>query len=124
MYKALKENKIIAVNDSGEFPCLVFDEVIEDNEYEVTDFVMAENEFVLKTDDKAVEEKQKSVRAIRNQYLEETDKYVSIPDFPISEEEKENYKTYRTYLRDYTELENWWESEPLNYEDWKEKEAN
>jgi len=119
MYKAIKENKIIAVNDSGKFPCLIFDEIIEDSEHEVTDFVMVSSEFVLSDDEKAVEEKKKEVRAIRNSYLEETDKYVSIPDFPISEEEKENYKTYRTYLRDYTELENWWEANPKTFEEWK-----
>ena len=66
-----------------------------------------------------LENKQKTVRVVRNSYLEETDKYVSIPDFPISEEEKENYKAYRTYLRDYTELENWWEANPKTFEEWK-----
>ena len=44
MYKAIKENKIIAVNDSGEFPCLVYDEVVEDNQHQVADFVMVESE--------------------------------------------------------------------------------
>ena len=70
--------------------------------------------------DKPQEIKEQEVRTIRNSYLEETDKYVSIPDFPISEEEKENYKTYRVYLRNYTEQEDWWEEKPLTYEDWKQ----
>ena len=123
MYKAIKENKIIAVNDSGEFPCLVYDEVVEDNQHQVADFVMVESEFVLKTDDKAVEKQKDEVRVVRNSYLQATDVYM-LADFPILDVEREEYKAYRQYLRDYTELENWWESEPLNYEDWKEKEAN
>lgn len=66
----------------------------------------------------SVEEKQQIVRAVRNQYLEATDKYM-IVDFPISDEEREQYKSYRQYLRDYTNQENWWESEPLTYQKWK-----
>lgn len=125
MYKAIKDNKIIAVSDTdSEFKFLLKDVVASDLNHITTDYTMVGSEYVLNSDEKAIEAKKEQVRAVRNSYLEETDKYISIPDFPISEEEKENYKTYRTYLRDYTELENWWESEPLNYEDWKEKEAN
>ena len=63
------------------------------------------------------EEKQAQVRAVRNQYLEQTDKYM-ITDYPITDEERELYKQYRTYLRDYTLPENWWESEPQKFEEW------
>ena len=42
------------------------------------------------------------IRAVRNQYLEQTDKYM-ITDYPISDEERELYKQYRTYLRTYPE---------------------
>lgn len=68
---------------------------------------------------KPQEVKEQEVRAVRNQYLEATDKYM-IADFPISDEEREQYKLYRQYLRDYTNQENWWESEPLIYQKWKE----
>ena len=44
-----------------------------------------------------------------------------ISDFPVSKDEKADYKAYRQYLRDYTETESWWESEPLKYEEWNEK---
>ena len=57
------------------------------------------------------------VRAVRNQYLEQTDKYM-ITDYPISDDERELYKQYRTYLRDYTLSENWQESNPLKFEEW------
>ena len=120
MYKAIKENKIIAVNDSGKFPCLIFDEVVEDSEHEVTDFVMVGSEFVLSDDEKAIELKKEQVREVRNEYLEATDKYM-IVDFPISEEERDLYKNYRQYLRDYTKQASWWENNPLTFNEWKEE---
>ena len=64
------------------------------------------------------------VRAVRNQYLEQTDKYM-IVDYPITDDERELYKQYRTYLRDYTLSENWQESNPLKFEEWnKPKEPD
>lgn len=59
------------------------------------------------------------VRAVRNQYLEQTDK-VMLVDYPITDEERELYKQYRTYLRDYTLTDNWWESNPQKFEEWNE----
>lgn len=45
------------------------------------------------------EEKAERKRAERNEFLDMTDKYM-ISDFPITDEEREKYKAYRTYLRD------------------------
>ena len=39
-------------------------------------------------------------RAERNAILDATDKFVSVPDYPITDEEREQYKAYRQYLRD------------------------
>lgn len=50
MYKALKENKIIAINESGEFPCLIYDEAVEDTEHNIEDYAQYEGEFILKED--------------------------------------------------------------------------
>lgn len=60
-----------------------------------------------------------SVRSVRNEYLEDTDKFVSVPDFPITEKEKNKYIEYRQYLRDYTKLEDWWKQEPKKFEEFK-----
>ena len=65
------------------------------------------------------EEKQAQVRAVRNQYLEQTDKYM-ITDYPITDDERELYRQYREYLRDYTLSENWWEHSPKDFSTWKE----
>lgn len=62
-------------------------------------------------------DKQNRVRGIRNQMLDESDKYM-ISDFPLTDEERVQMKLYRQYLRDYTQSPNWWESQPLKYEDW------
>ena len=64
-----------------------------------------------------VEEKQEQVRAVRNGLLDDSDKYL-MPDFPIDDAGRELYIQYRQYLRDYTQSPDWWESEPLNFEDW------
>lgn len=67
--------------------------------------------------ERTIEQKQADVRAVRNQYLEQTDKFM-IADYPITDEERELYKQYRTYLRDYTLMGNWWVSEPQKFEEW------
>ena len=118
MFKAIKDNKIIAINDSGEFPCMVYDSVEEDTEHQLSDYVHCDGQFVLTVSDEAIEQRKKQVRAVRNQYLEQTDKYM-IADYPISDDERELYKQYREYLRDYTLSENWWEHSPKTLEEWK-----
>ena len=65
------------------------------------------------------EEKQTRVRQVRNQYLQDTDKYIALSDFPITDEERELYKQYREYLRTYPECQDWYKSNPKTYEEWK-----
>lgn len=57
------------------------------------------------------------VREIRDNALEQTDKYM-IVDFPISDKERETMKQYRQYLRDYTKQKDWWESLPMTFEEY------
>lgn len=71
-------------------------------------------------EEKPIEQKQAAVRAVRNQYLSDTDKYM-IVDYPITDKQREEYKAYRQYLRDYTEKENWYEIEPMKFDEWKEE---
>ena len=65
-----------------------------------------------------LQRKQAEVRDTRNQYLLDTDKYVTIPDFPISESTKSQYIEYRQYLRDYPTTENWYESNPKTFDEY------
>ena len=57
------------------------------------------------------------VRAVRNSYLEQTDKFMLV-DYPITDEERELYKQYRTYLRTYPECQDWYKANPKTYDEW------
>ena len=59
------------------------------------------------------------VRAVRNQYLEQTDK-VMLVDYPITDDERELYKQYREYLRTYPECQDWYKNPPKDFSTWKE----
>lgn len=59
-------------------------------------------------------------RAIRNQYLTDSDKYM-IPDFPVSEEERALWIKYREYLRNITKDPNFPNVDVLNFKNWKEQ---
>ena len=96
MFKALKDDKIIAINDSGEFPCLVHDSVEEDTEHQLSDYIHCDGQFVLTVSDEAIEQRKEQVRAVRNQYLEQTDKFM-IADYPITDEERELYRYYHLH---------------------------
>ena len=118
MFKALKDDKIIAINESGEFPCMVYDSVEEDTEHQLSDYVHCDGQFVLTVSDEAIEQRKEQVRSVRNQYLEQTDKFM-ITDYPITSTQKTKYKQYRAYLRDYPDSsEDWFEHEPMSFDNW------
>lgn len=74
MFKAIKDNKIIAINETDNFPCLVYDEVIEDTEHQVSDYKHYDGEFTLHNIEKDNEEA-KQARA--NAYTAEVDPLMS-----------------------------------------------
>jgi hypothetical protein len=72
MFKAIKDSKIIAINEDNYFPCLVHDRVEEDTEHSVSDYEHYNSEFLLKSEIPAPsEEEQKEKRA--QAYLLEVD---------------------------------------------------
>lgn len=74
-----------------------------------------------------LENKQKSVRAVREQYFAEyVDWYQSKPLLweEMTEEEKQDIADYRHYLMDYTKQEDWWEHNPLTFEEWKNDQSS
>ena len=117
MFKIMKGNKIVGVSENK--PVLLDNyEVHGDTEHSISDYMQVNGEYVLTSSAEAIEQKKAEVRAVRNQYLEQTDKYM-ITDYPITDEERELYKQYRVYLRDYTLPENWWEHSPMTFEELK-----
>lgn len=72
MFKAIKDNKIIAISETGYFPCLVHDSVEEDTEHTIDDYEQYDGEYLLKEDIPApTMEEQKEKRA--QAYLTEVD---------------------------------------------------
>lgn len=69
-----------------------------------------------------VEELQAQVRAVRNSYLE---KYVDPKQLvlvwdSLSADDKNLYADYRTYLLDYTEVEEWYLQNPMTLDEWEQ----
>lgn len=121
MFKAIKDNKIIAINESGEFPLLNNDSVEEDTERSVSDYMQVNGEYVLTSSAEAIEQKKDNVRAVRNQYLKQyVDDRAKSPFMwdEVTEEEKALIGEYRKYLMDYPETEGWYEHSPMNFEEW------
>lgn len=72
MFKAIKDNKIITINETGNFHCLVHDSIEEDTEHTVDDYEHYNGEYLLKSDIPApTKEEQEAKRA--QAYLVEVD---------------------------------------------------
>lgn len=70
---------------------------------------------------KTQSEKEKEVRSVRSEYFDKyVDFYQSKPLYweELSETERKYRAEYREYLKDYTKQEEWWEQNPMNYEEW------
>lgn len=105
MFKAIKDNKIIAISDTdSEFFCLVKDEVVEDTEHTVSDYAEHNGEYILQKDYPATEDK---IAELKNQLSAmdyKTSKYV---DGEYTEEEWAVIKSERQAIREQIrELEN------------------
>ena len=117
MFKAIKDGKIIGINETGEFPLMNYESLEEDTEHQLSDYVHCDGQFVLTVSDEEIEQRKEQVRAVRNQYLKQTDEFM-IVDYPITSTQKAKYKQYRVYLRDYTLTEDWFEHEPMSFDEW------
>ena len=72
MFKAIYQDKIIAINETDNFPCLVYDSSVEDTEHNTEDYAQYEGEFLLIEDIPApTEEEQRENRA--RAYQQEVD---------------------------------------------------
>lgn len=70
MFKALKDDKIIAVSNKPEFPLMVLDTVEEDTEHTVDDYIHCAGQFVLIVSDEAKEQTAAEVRAERERRID------------------------------------------------------
>ena len=73
MYKAIKDNKIIAISDTyTEFPFMIKDSVIEDTEHTSSDYEQYEGEYLLKSEIPAPSHEEQSAKR-EQAYIAETD---------------------------------------------------
>ena len=133
MFTAIKDNKIIAYNNTGDFPCLVYDEI---KEIDDVTLVQVDGEFLPDTDEKVIEqqniEKSNQVKSIRNQYLSDTlarcDRYEKQKaiglDTTESEDTYRNYLLYLQYLRDIPQQLEFPNIEVLTFDEWKEPNSS
>ena len=133
MYVAIKDDKIIDYNKTGEFPLLNYDEI---KEIDDVTLVQVDGEFLPDTDEKVIEqqkiEKSNQVKSIRNQYLSDTlarcDRYEKQKaiglDTTESEDTYRNYLLYLQYLRDVPQSENFPNVEVLTFDEWKETNSS
>ena len=73
--------------------------------------------------EKPQEVKEQEVRAVRAEYFEKyVDFYQSKPLYwaELPDEEKQNIANYRKYLQNYTDSVEWYEKNPLTYNEWLE----
>lgn len=103
-------------------------EELENNEFiqyeRIEEYSFAEmyNGVIYVDEKELIAAKETYIRSVRDSYLVQyVDSVVSNPLrwADMSEEEKQMYVDYRRYLLDYTENANWYESEPLTLEKWK-----
>lgn len=75
----------------------------------------------VKNAEPSIDELKAQVRAVRDSYLQDTD-FTQLPDAPFTSEEKSLYAEYREYLRNYTQKENWWLENPMDFNSWRKKQ--
>lgn len=120
MFLGMQGASIAYVSENREeiekLPNIMITEIIEtDRPVELVDGTYHVGENAIK------EAKQVNIRNIRNKYLEEyVDPVVSNPLrwSDLTPIEQQRYVDYRLYLLNYTTQENWWEKEPLTFEEW------
>lgn len=126
MYKAIKDNKIIAINEDGLFPLLICDEIKQDKKHKLDDYIEYNGELVLKNQNP--EPLQQKMRIVRDSYINSVEwrieRYRNQKELEITtsdtEQEYKKILEYQQYLRDYPQSEGeWWNKEPLDYESWK-----
>ena len=72
MFKAIKDEKIIAINETGEFLCLDYDESVEDIEHSIDDYAIYNDEYMLKSEIPAPTHEEQSAKR-EKAYEAETD---------------------------------------------------
>ena len=114
--KCIKDGKITKINELGEFITITTEQekgVLEGN------FVIENNQIREKTFLEKQQDLSLQKRHDRDVMLKATDVYMLI-DFPISDEQRELYKQYRQYLRDFPAMEGFPEIGVMSFKEWQQ----
>lgn len=123
-YYIEKNNKIVLIDsnfdrllNTKKFMPEIFDCPIKETDQ---DFIQENGEFILGGhSEKYISQK---VRLQRNEYLEQTDKYM-ISDYPITADKRHDYVAYRAYLRDLPETLTSKEKRVMDFDEWKTQQT-
>ena len=126
MFKAIKNGKIICINETDEFPLMNYESLEEDTEHQLSDYIHCDGQFVLTSSDEAIEQRKEQVRAVRDNYMQITqnriDRYRNQKELGIettdTEEVFKRLLEYTQYLRDYPNGENWLVKNPMVFDAW------
>ena len=126
MFKAIKNGKIICINETDEFPLMNYESLEEDTEHQLSDYIHCDGQFVLTSSDEAIEQRKEQVRAVRDNYMQITqnriDRYRNQKELGIettdAEEVFKRLLEYTQYLRDYPNGENWLVKNPMVFDAW------
>lgn len=107
------------------------DFIVENNHkkgYEIKEYADRIEAWGLTAEEQAqadLENQKLKVRFIRNSYLDQyVDPYQLVLRWgTLTQVEQADIKNYRQYLLDYTEQEDWWESNPMTFDEWKQSQA-
>lgn len=93
MFKALRDNKIVAISDTdSEFKFMVKDSVEIDEEHTTADYTMAGSEYVLNDNEKAIKlHKQERIAELK-QFLANTDYCILKIEEAVDEAEKQDLR--------------------------------
>ena len=106
MFKALKDNKIIAINETGGFPCLVHDSVEEDTEHTIDDYEQYDGEYVLKSSVPVVYKNEQIRQKRQSRFATESDPLKLDYDEAVARGEETAEEKKQTWLNKKDEIRN------------------
>lgn len=117
-YAFIKNNEFIGAGECPQETTNVINVEITKEIFENIDRYVWNGNSMIEDINYETKEKSKNVRELRNYLLQSTDKYM-LSDYPITEEQREQYKQYRQYLRDVPSSDNFPDIEIKNFENWQ-----
>jgi len=119
-YVFIKNNQIVGSGQAKRIDDgVICIEITKDEFDNISNYVWDGEKLII---DENFTAKKREVKKVREQYFaEHVDFYQSKPLMweELDETLKQDIADYRKYLMDYTKEENWWEKNPLNFEEWK-----